>query len=46
MRDLIYSLSLYPVTQRQVRDLEEYKALMDAAAAELGDVDAKPYLRL
>ena len=46
MRDLLRSLSWYPVTQRQVRDPEQFKALIDAASAELGNIDAKPYLRL
>ena len=46
MSDLIHSLALYPVTYRQVRNVEEFQTLVDAACAELGNVDAKPYIRL
>ncbi|KIX02204.1 uncharacterized protein Z518_08143 [Rhinocladiella mackenziei CBS 650.93] len=46
MRDLIRSLALYPVVRRQLRDFESFHALVDAASAELGNIDAKPYLRL
>ena len=46
MRDLIYSLALYPVTHRQVRSVANFQALVDMACEELGNASARPYIRL
>ncbi|EHY54315.1 hypothetical protein HRR83_008106 [Exophiala dermatitidis] len=46
MRDLVRSLGLYPITHRQLRSIEEFQVLVDHACAELGNVNAKPYIRL
>lgn len=46
MKGLIHSLALYPVTSRQIREIEGFHELIEAAYAELSDVGAKPYIRL
>lgn len=46
MKALIYALSLYPVTYRQVRGIEDLHTLIEAAYAELSNLEAKPYIRL
>ncbi len=46
MRELIRSLALYPVTQRQVCTVEEFEALVEVAGQELGNISARPYIRL
>jgi len=46
MKETLHALALYPVTHRQFRTLDEFNELVDAACSELGNVQAKPYLRL
>lgn len=46
MRDLIRSVALYPVTHRRLRTIDQFQRLVDAASAELGNLEAKPYIRL
>jgi len=46
MRDLIRSLALYPVTHRQVRSVGDFQALVNDACEELGNIEARPYIRL
>ena len=46
MRDLIRSLAIYPVTRRHLRSAEDFQALIDRACEELGNIEAKPYIRL
>lgn len=46
MRDLIRSLGLFPLTDRQILTVQEFESLIAAACDELADVDARPYIRL
>ncbi|KAI1624138.1 S-adenosyl-L-methionine-dependent methyltransferase [Exophiala viscosa] len=46
MKETLHALALYPVTHRQFRTIDEFNELVDAASSELGNIQAKPYLRL
>lgn len=46
MSGLIESLAMYPVTARGVCGVVEFRAVVEAAKAELAQLEAEPFLRL